>query len=297
MAYTWFYPPTQPGMPETSWGGNCFGFSASAYAFYTGSLRQSNFQTGITRTFDFPVPRPRNDQLTNLIELYQISQYLPDILSYYYTNHQNYNNLPALIHATNSEDALVFLYWGDNAQGRRVGHAVIIYGIEELGSNRFALRVYDNNQPMNNDLRVEVNMSRPDSLTWAFNATDNQRYNGWRNRSFSFIGGDEVLSAIQNALANRSNGIGGNTMQILTHSSTLITNMHGLSIDRIAGTQMVTPLGTLPLDPDGSAPNQHLTGVMWVVPMSDYIITPQNQESIFVMVHDSRSTYKVEMYP
>jgi uncharacterized protein YkwD len=261
------------------WDGSCFGFTATAYAFNAGRLFRSDYQSGVSRTFDFTAPQTSNNSLTRLIELYQIAQLLP-VLGAAMNN--NLNNLHGLVSAASNENGLIVGIWNP---ARTMGHAVTVYGAEHIGGNRHEMLVFDNNQPDNADLRLIVDLSMSGSSAWWFNSADTQNYNSRLGSHISYIGGSAVHNEIQWAQSSRSNG--GLGLQINIPVSASLTNAGNVSAENIGGAHRYIPLGVLPLNPNGSSPSQPRTHVTWAVPSGSYRVHIAGHEHARISVLDS----------
>ena len=300
--YTEIYTPLAAIFGFTArgeWGGNCFGISATSYAFETYKLKQSDYQTGVDRTFNFnrAGPRSPNSPLTRLIELYQISQFLPELYDVIMAD-SRINSLPALVTAAlsevrNNEDGLIIGVLGVGG-----GHALVAYGIDELGGNKYSLSIYDCNQPDNHDLRIDINLSQPWGRNWVFRGDTLSYLNEWLSSSITFIYGEEVFNAVQSALTSKSDIIrGSGQWWLLAPADADIKNMQDVSVENIPGAQRYELFGILPPNPDGSDPNPKRDTELWAVPTGDYTITTPNQEPFWVMAHGADSTYRIDISP
>ena len=217
------------------WGGNCYGFAASSYALEVYKLNPGNYQSGVTKTYNFSTPGTPGSLVTQLIELYQIAQMLPEPLTEEYGS--NYDNLSALVNTVNNEDGLIVIL-----KGTAGGHAVIAYGKESLGGTRYSLKIYDNNQPDNTNLRIEVDTSKSGNAGWYFNAADTQQYNSRLHGNISFISGETVNNAIEKA--RRANYSDGN-IRILASPGSQIVNSAGQNIEDVEGAFRFIPNAVL----------------------------------------------------
>jgi len=277
------------------WGGSCYGFAASSYALETYRLRHSDYQSGAATTYSFNTPGSPASAVTKLIELYQISQSLPELWRSL-EDPQRYNNLHALVSAVSNEtvineDGLIVCLWG-----LRGGHAVIAYGIESLGGTRYSIMIYDNNQPENRNLRIEVDTSKSGSAGWAFNSADTQSYNIGLHDDISFINGVVIYSAVENAKRNKSDG-SGNGMQFIVPTDTMIVDNRGVDVENISGAYKITPLSVLPLNPDGSDPTPQRTTELWAVPADEYTVAVDGTENLSISVLNDSAAYSINVLP
>lgn len=64
----------------TPWSGNCFGMAASSTEFYEGNqFNVKDYTSTAENLYDVSAPRNSNADLTKLIEIYQVSQYIDEI--------------------------------------------------------------------------------------------------------------------------------------------------------------------------------------------------------------------------
>jgi hypothetical protein len=268
------------------WGGNCYGFAASSYAFEDHKLHHADYQNGINQTYNFSVPGTPNNSVTKVIELYQISQFLgvPSREKY-----SNYNNLSALVANVNNEDGLIV-----SIRGTGGGHAVIAYGIENLGGTRYSIKIYDNNQPENHDLRIDVDTSKSGKAGWSFNSADTQNYNSNLHDNISFLRGATIYNAVESAKRNKADVSG---MQIIVPADAEIVNTAGDKIQDIDGAYEFMPIGVLPLDENGNTPTPFSDTVIWYAPEDNYSVTIEKAEPVTVAVVGDSESYAVNLSP
>ena len=270
-----------------AWNGSCYGFAATSYAFEVYKLRQSDYQFGISRTYDFTTPQNiANSALRRLIELYQVSQFIPSLSL---TLDRNFNRLEELIAAANNEDGLMVAI-----RGSAGGHIVIAYGIDRISSTRYSLKIYDSNQPNNTALRLEIDLTRSGSNAWWFNSADTQYYNTRLGERISFIDGELVYNEVQRARVEKAGRIFGSA-QLHVPINAEITNTHGVSVEDIDGAFRIIPLGILPLNPDGSDPNLPRTTDIWIVPYDEYIVVVDSDESATISVMDEDRVFSINL--
>lgn len=64
-----------------SWGGSCFGMSTTALMFHDGQLALSDYSDQADTVYDLLAPASKESALTQLIERYQVSQFLPVVMA------------------------------------------------------------------------------------------------------------------------------------------------------------------------------------------------------------------------
>ena len=153
----------------SSWGGNCFGMSATAALFYKGRLPVINYthDVGILAAGGYDdmissggqtyLKLKKNSDLTKLIEQYQIWQdsnefyqsYVKDVLNYESGSYaEAFSNIVNKIKNT-KEPFLVLVHW-DESDDSTVGHALVVDSSrvpQELGNNWVRIYLYDPNNP------------------------------------------------------------------------------------------------------------------------------------------------------
>lgn len=65
---------------SSSWRGSCFGMCATSLLFQRGMLSLANYSNTAKTVYELPAPRSKSSELTELIERYQISQFLPNVM-------------------------------------------------------------------------------------------------------------------------------------------------------------------------------------------------------------------------
>ena len=260
------------------WRGSCYGFAASSYALEAHKLNPGTYQNGVNKTYNFSTPRTPSSLVTQLIELYQIAQALPEPRAEEYGSHMD--NLSALVKAVNDEDGLIV-----TIKGVAGGHAVIAYGKESLGGTRYSLKIYDNNQANNTNLRLEVDTSKTGNAGWYFNAADTQQYNSYVHGNISFITGETINNAVEKA--RRGNTGGGGDVRILASADAQIVNKAGQNIENINGAYRFVPNTVLADDP-GTVWDPDFE--LWFVPDDVYTIDlPEGADSSATIFNASES--------
>jgi hypothetical protein len=267
------------------WAGNCYGFAASSYAFEDYKLQHSDYQSGVSKTYNFSVPRTPNSELTKLIELYQISQNLPKVDD----EHKKWmDNLSALVAAVNNEDGLIVEFWSTRGGG---AHAVIAYGIEKTGNSTYAIKIYDNNQPDNKDLRINIDTSKSGSTGWSFNSADGEGYNSRMHDRISFTHGETVYNAVKEAKGGTKSPSA--TTRISVPLNAEITNSKGVSVEKINDAYRSIPIGVLPLDKNGNDPTPKRSVETWCVPEDVYTIDIPEAANDSVRVYNGYEAFEI----
>ncbi|MBR0161136.1 MAG: leucine-rich repeat protein [Oscillospiraceae bacterium] len=62
------------------WAGNCFGMSATSLMFANGMLNLHDYSITAQSVYDLPAPKATDSNLTQLIERYQLSQFLREVI-------------------------------------------------------------------------------------------------------------------------------------------------------------------------------------------------------------------------
>jgi hypothetical protein len=262
------------------WGGNCYGFAASSYALEDYKLNHSVYQSGVNKTYSFSTPGSPSKPITKLIELYQISQYMRNNSEAAKELSRNYDKLSALASAVNNEDGLIVCLWGGGG-----GHAVIAYDIEKLGGTKYAIKIYDNNQPENKNLRIEIDTSKSGRTGWAFNSADTQQYNSRLHDNISFVSGPAIYNDIEKAKQTK---YAGNAIQILAPADAEITNGNGRNVEDVPNAYKFIPIGVLPLDENGNDPTPNRDVDLWFVPEDVYTIDiPKGMSSSASIFNDN----------
>jgi hypothetical protein len=134
-----------------AWGGSCFGFSASADLMNDGELSPSKYQSGANSVYSLSTPGAANNSVTLLLELYQISQLLPEMQSAMNTSKNDYTKfVNEMISSDGSGMVIGYVTpgWG--------GHAIVGYGIAKVSENIYDISVYDSNYPTDNNRKMRV---------------------------------------------------------------------------------------------------------------------------------------------
>ena len=153
----------------STWGGNCFGMSATAALFYkkklpvtdyvhnTGTLASGGYDNMISSNGRTYLKLNNDSELTKLIERYQIwqdsSEYyrsrVKDSINYGSgTDAERFSNVVSKIKNT-KEPFIVLIYW-DKSEGSRVSHALVVDSSrtpQDLGDGWVRIYLYDPNNP------------------------------------------------------------------------------------------------------------------------------------------------------
>lgn len=122
------------------WGGNCFGMSTSSVLFYKNVLKEENYDKSVSvpKGFDRPnsqlgdfIVDTRDIKLRWMIELFQVTQYLPQF------NYSNFSATNIARELSNGTPVIFAIY--EKGGG---GHAVVAYGYERIG-NAYKFYLYD----------------------------------------------------------------------------------------------------------------------------------------------------------
>lgn len=132
------YSAAQANLLVRSWGGSCFGFSASSVLFYKDVLQERKYSATADVPHDFKAPNTNSGydvKLRSMIELFQVSQTMPGNQSYY---QPRFN--PAAVAAEIDRGNPVMLGMHSNTGG---WHEVVIYDYSKSGST-YIFDIYDN---------------------------------------------------------------------------------------------------------------------------------------------------------
>jgi hypothetical protein len=269
----------------SAWGGSCYGFAATSYAFEAYKLTHSSYQAGVRQTYGFSTPGSPYSSLTGLIELYHISQLLPAeqiVLA------GNRDRLAALVSAVDNQDGLIICFEGSDG-----GHAVIAYGKESLGGTRWSLKLYDSNYPNDTSMRLIVDTSKYGSDGWIFTDSDPHvadYYNMKLHSHITFIRGAAVSNAVETAKLSKS-GLG--TIQIIVPGSSEITNSSGVPIENVSGAYKLVMYGILSPDDNGETyPAEHTTE-LWFAPDDVYTITVSDEDTEPMIVFNESESFEI----
>ena len=153
----------------STWGGNCFGMSATAAMFYLGSLQVVNYthDVGVLAAGGYDeyasdggrsyVKLKKSSELTKLIERYQIWQESNECfqakMKYYWSHFgrpdRDDNSFIVETVKNNKEPIMILVWWNDPQKGQ-VGHAMLADSSrepEDIGNGWYRVYLYDPNNP------------------------------------------------------------------------------------------------------------------------------------------------------
>lgn len=132
-----FKPLTAKIMSFTKWEGNCFGMSSSSILFWKDVLKEENYDRNVSFPFKFSKPK-NNEKLRNMIELFQVSQYIEG-----YDNYEFFNNIELVTEQLDSGNPVMLKMKGVKISDNSTGyHAVVITGYEKI-NQLYKFKIYD----------------------------------------------------------------------------------------------------------------------------------------------------------
>jgi hypothetical protein len=191
----WFYYRAynyySDGSPR-GWRGNCFGMATSSGAFYSKLMDVTSY--GANRVFDIAAPRNRNHRVTELIETFQVSSFLDNVLNFINRDIRGAVNA-ARQYCIDGKRLVAFVVWSDAmetspsgvSQIRTISHTLIPYCFEE-NSREFRFEVYDCNRP---GLRNQWLVINKDFKTWSY-PNDTRFSSAKSNACFAFFNVDLI---------------------------------------------------------------------------------------------------------
>jgi len=245
---------------KPAWGGSCYGMAASALLFHQGYYNHSSYQSGVSTTYGFAAPQTPNHPLTAIIEKLQISQYIPEINSYYAPDIDRTGALLRAIQhfdATGRDPIVLAVF---NATG---GHAVVPFKIVTDATGNHTISVWDNNHPNTvTTLKISADLKE-----WSFNGSNG--FNSNQPRSYISYVPFSVINRYSNVTSYSTN-----SFLIAANTPSMITNTEGVSWEDIPGAQKMYYLGS---NYGTDTPD------IYMLPMEyEYIITPISGDSIKV---------------
>lgn len=137
---------------DSNWKGSCFGMAASSTEFYQGEqFDVKDYLPSADTLFDVPAPRNSNADLTKLVEIYQVSQYVDEIGEEVFKNTGKYRKLinqveeferSGGLHIDATADPVIMCVYSSCS-----GHAVVPVSVNMDGKGNYILDVYDCNYP------------------------------------------------------------------------------------------------------------------------------------------------------
>lgn len=157
-----------------AWGGSCFGMSSTALMFHSGFLSIGDYSDEAKSVYELLAPASGESRLTQLIEKYQISQFLPTIMEERGDVTEGGNMvisglsgneeaaaalLDSIRSGLNGGDPVILIIWRQDLAG---SHAVVPYKIDE---NK--IYIYDCNKPgEDNYISYKINGTGSYSFTY-----------------------------------------------------------------------------------------------------------------------------------
>lgn len=137
---------------STAWKGSCFGMAASSTEFYQGEqFDVQDYSASAKTLFDVAAPGNPNAELTKLIEIYQVSQFVEEVSWEEYQNDRNYRKLIKQVEefersggldVDSTADPLILCVYSG-----KVGHALVPVSVNMDEEGNYILKVYDCNYP------------------------------------------------------------------------------------------------------------------------------------------------------
>jgi uncharacterized protein YjdB len=287
-----FSPVEAPSMWKSYgyWGGSCFGFAASSLLFNNEQLTERDYEGGVDVVNRFSTPNAKVSPLRDLIELYQISQYLEGVGTSWtgiynagkYNVNQGKQGVKALENALSKDGAVVISFCFIRTDGSRFEHAVVAYDGRFTDSG-CVLRIYDSNDPNNPNARMTIDLE-PFSVNLDWNNEAKNWASDGTNRSqpyISFMDLESFDKAVDSALAeNDSSNTGSSSANssgtyylVIPNNGSVSATINGRPLNEVDGARDVTPVGAVPLEiSDGTntftvyeeQPNR-----TWIIPAKD----------------------------
>ena len=135
---------------QSSWNGNCFGFSTTATMFNvpTSTLKLSYFGSSVSKVSDLKYNTKSSTigmDTTALLENMLVSQYTDKMQSRISSNKNKVNNLLNEVKKCDNGSPAVIICIANEVYGG--GHAICGYRVEQKNANTVYLHVYDCNYP------------------------------------------------------------------------------------------------------------------------------------------------------
>ena len=137
------------------WKGSCYGMAASTLEFYENAeFSVQDYDTEAECVFDLEAPKDKGAALTELIEQYQVSQFVPRVAGSNSIIAKNMSGYPAMIQKIEEFERSGGLSTDSVAEpiimcvySTYSGHALIPVSVEQTETGSYEIKVYDCNFP------------------------------------------------------------------------------------------------------------------------------------------------------
>ena len=243
------------------WTGSCFGFAASDADFFIGGLSPSTYSSGANNVYSIPTPGSPSSKTTQMIETYQISQLLPDMIKAEDSHKNDYTGLINALQPGNLVENGIVALSISNKSGD--GHAVVCYAITDNPANSAEYMIsYYNNWYVG---RIDYLYINKNNHSLRFSDSDMENMFGTAHglTGFYFVTSAEVRLAM---------------LSSSPYSSKLYGNLVTVTKDTIiydASNNPVPESYVIPLVPGNAASNQ----VLYSLPAGKYSIKTNDSSS------------------
>lgn len=137
------------GLP--AWGGSCYGMVSSVGLFHktANGIDVTAFRSSATRPNDLKISDKNgtwNRSLLEFIELMHVSQYT-ELIQADYDNNEGMEKLTEAIRLIQNGEPVIIAIFGVDSKGKKGGHAVLAYAVDDADDAVDQLRIYDPNFP------------------------------------------------------------------------------------------------------------------------------------------------------
>lgn len=234
---------------DKTWGGSCFGMSATSAMFYKGYLDESDYTTDCVH--DIETPKSSQHAITKLIEQFQIIQYSDEVWSEQNTTRDMSDVIERVkVFEETGQNPIVLILSGTTNSGEVVKHAVMPYHIETISDNEYHMYIYDCDYPYDAENDDEIYI---DIVGGAF------KYGNYTIMKYNDL--DTLLIGLNDvALFSDENT---DKMLIAVNSNDVTI----LNSSNIPVTQLANAVSYSKFDSNGN-----MNGVIWNIPVDDYTI-------------------------
>jgi len=257
---------------DKTWGGSCFGMSATSAMFYKGYLDESDYTTDFV--YDIEAPKSAQHAITKLIEQFQIIQYSDEV----WLEQNKTRDMSNVIERVKAfeetgQNPIVLILSGTTNSGEAVKHAVMPYRIEAISDNEYHMYIYDCDNPYDAENGNEIYINIVDGVF---------KYGNYTTMKYNDL--DTLLTGLNDiALFSAEE----TDKMLIAVNSNDITILNG---SNIPVTQLSDAVSYSKFDSNGN-----MNGVIWNIPVDDYTII-NNDTSLSLLditIADNNCYYSV----
>lgn len=170
------------------WGGSCYGMVSSVGLFHKSGndIDVSAFRSSASRPNDLEISDKNgswNRSLLDFIELMHVSQFTP-LIQDDYDNNKGMENLTDAVHLIQGGEPVIITIFGVDDKGRKGGHAVLGYAVEDGDEALDQMLIYDPNFPNTFRSIALFKTNAGDYYGWYYSMNDSYDWgsdypNGW----------------------------------------------------------------------------------------------------------------------